>query len=72
MPLSEEQEKEIYTKMEDAVNLYLIDELIKKKNISIENVSLVFSYMNTNNLVKLSENLVKQSSRLTKSVQLWV
>lgn len=44
---------------------YLARQLKNASQADAENLSLVFTYKNTLNLVRLSENLVRQSSRLS-------
>ena len=64
--LSEEQEKEINAKMDSLADEYMKREIPNATWDNVENLSFAFTYKKTANLVKLSENLVKQSSRLTK------
>ena len=65
-----EEEKELKIKMDRLANECLERALNNLDNPELEkpdvdNLSLVFTYKNTANLVKLSENLVKHSKRLT-------
>ena len=65
--LSEEEEKEFSDILDDSVDKYARDviQVKPKDRPDAENLSFVFTYKNTANLVKLSENLVKHSKRLT-------
>ncbi len=62
--LSEEEEKEIHTKMENLRDEYMKDEILKREKPNFENVVIAYSYEQIENLVKLSENLVKSTDRL--------
>ncbi len=63
--MSSEQDKLFDAAMERRVNEYLGREL-QDANTDPENLSLVFTYKNTSNLVKLSENLVEHSETLSR------
>lgn len=60
-----EREKEFDSIMEQLVEEYMAHELKNATWDNVENLSFVFTYKKTLNLVILSENLVKQSSRLS-------
>ena len=62
--LSEEEEKEINAKMDSLADEYMKREIPNATWDNAENLSFVFTYKKTANLVKLSENLVKHSKRL--------
>ena len=66
--LSEEEEKEFFDKMDSIADKYMREEMQKppEERGDAENLSFVFTYKKTANLVKLSENLVKYSRDLTK------
>ena len=63
--MDSEKEKEINDKMERLADEYLEKEIKNATRDYVENLTLVFTYKKTANLVKLSENLVKHSKRLT-------
>ena len=65
--LSEEEEKELNAKYDSIADEYMKKEMQKppEKRGDAENLSMVFTYKKTANLVKLSENLVKHSRALT-------
>ncbi|MBI2832370.1 MAG: hypothetical protein HYX79_08955 [Chloroflexi bacterium] len=63
--MSSEREKEFDSIMEKLVEEYMARELKNATWNNVENLSFVFTYKKTLNLVRLSENLVKQSSRLS-------
>ena len=64
--LSEEEEKEINAKMDSLADEYMKRETLNATWDNAENLSFVFTYKKTANLVKLSENLVKHSKSLTR------
>ena len=64
--LSEEEEKELYAKMDSIADEYMKEEIKNATSYNAENLSFVFTYKKTANLVKLSENLVKHSENLNK------
>lgn len=57
MKLSKEEEKGMYTKMNNIINEYLKEQLIDKEEPSPENVSIILGYKNTVNLVRHSKTL---------------
>ncbi len=59
-----EEEKELKIKMDRLVNERLEKALSDLEKPDAENLSLVFTYKNTANLVKLSENLVRSTDKL--------
>ena len=59
-----EEEKELKIKMDRLVNERLEKALSNLEKSDPENLSLVFTYKNTANLVKLSENLVRSTDKL--------
>ncbi len=63
--MDSEKEKEINDKMERLADEYLEREVNKATGDYVENLTYVFTYKNIANLVKLSENLVTHSKRLT-------
>jgi len=63
--MDSEKEKEINAKMESLADEYLEREIKNATWDNVENLTFVFTYKKTANLVKLSENLVKHSKRLT-------
>jgi len=58
--------EEINAKMDSLADEYMKREIPKATWNNVENLSFVFTYQKTANLVKLSENLVKHSRALTK------
>ncbi len=60
-----EEEKEINAKMDSLADEYMKREIKNATWDIAENLSLVFTYKKTANLVKLSENLAKHSKSLT-------
>ena len=67
--MQSEEEKELEIKMDKLANERLERALNNLDNPNIEepdpeNLSLVFTYKNTANLVKLSENLVRSTDKL--------
>ncbi|MFC2013968.1 hypothetical protein ACFLU8_03725 [Chloroflexota bacterium] len=64
--MSSERENEFDALMEKLVEEYMEHELEYPNWQNAENLSFVFTYKKTLNLVKLSENLVKKSSILSK------
>ena len=64
--LSEEEEKEINAKMDSLADEYLRREIPNTTWDNVENLSFVFTYKKTANLVKLSENLIKHSKTLNR------
>ncbi len=63
--MSNEREKEYDSLMDKLAEEYLARELKNATGANAENLSFVYTYKNTLNLVRLSENLVKQSSMLS-------
>ncbi len=64
--MQSEEEKELEIKMDELANKRL-ERALNNLNIEepdSENLSLVFTYKNTANLVKLSENLVRSTDKL--------
>ena len=59
-------EEEIDDKMVRLADEYMKREIENATWDNAENLSLVFTYKKTANLVKLSENLAKHSERLTR------
>ncbi len=59
-----EEEQEINAKMDSLADEYLRREVPNTTWDNAENLSFVFTYKKTANLVKLSENLVKHSKIL--------
>ncbi len=64
--MDSEKEKEIEAKMESLADEYLEREIEGTVWSDVENLTFVFTYKKTANLVKLSENLVKHSKALTR------
>ena len=62
--LSEEEEKKIHTKMESLRDEYMRDEILNREKPSFENSVIAYTYEQIENLVRLSENLVKSTDRL--------
>ena len=67
--MQSEEEKELEIKMDKLANKRLERALNNLDNLNTEepdpdNLSLVFTYKNTANLVKLSENLVRSTDKL--------
>ena len=62
--LSEEEEKEINTKMDSLADKYMKNNIPEADVDQFENLAIAFTYKQTVNLVKLSENLVRSTDRL--------
>ncbi len=62
--MDSEQEREIDAKMEVIADEYMVREVLHGNSDSAENLSLVFTYKKTANLVRISENLVRSTDRL--------
>ena len=61
-----EEEKEINAKMDSLADEYMKREIPNATSNNVENLSFVFTYKKTANLVKLSENLVEHSKTLSR------
>ena len=62
--LSEEEEKEINTKMDSLADEYMKTNIPNATAHEFENLAIAFTYKQTANLVKLSENLVGSTDKL--------